>query len=553
MTAPRCCARRCGAWCPRSTRAVDFDYAAYTAENLAPLRDSAMRLRLDDGPRMSDAAVFRQDRHHRRRHRRLLDRLSPRQAGLDRRAAARAGQADLRLDLACRRPRRPAAHQRQHHPAARLLGRALRAAGGRDRPGHRLEDERRPAARLQRRALDRGQAAGDDGAQSFGLEMHLLTAEGGAGPVAADGRSTTWSAPRSCRPTARPTRPTSRRRSPRARACAGVTICEGVTVTGIEVEDGRVARRRHRRRARSPARSVVICAGQWTRELGRMAGVNVPLVSVQHQYLITEPIDGRDARPADAARSRPAHLLQGGGRRAGDGRLRAEPDALGRATACPSDFEFQLLDDDWDHFEPHDGAGARPRAGAADGRHQAADQRPGELHARRQLHPRRGARGARTSSSAPASTPSASPPAAAPAWRWPNGSPTASRRYDLWPVDIRRFGRNHLRHATGCAPARSRPTASTTRWPGRTRSTTAAGRCAARRSTSGCKAQGAVLRREARLGAAELVRRPRGEEPQRRLQLRAGRTGSMRSAASTAPCRERGRRCSTRPRSPSSC
>ena len=60
-------------------------------------------------------------------------------------------------------------------------------------------------------------------------------------------------------------------------------------------------------------------------------------------------------------------------------------------------------------------------------RDQAVHQRPGELHARRQLHPRRGAGGARTSSSAPASTPSASPAAAAPAWRWPNGWRRARR------------------------------------------------------------------------------------------------------------------------------
>ena len=37
---------------------------------------------------------------------------------------------------------------------------------------------------------------------------------------------------------------------------------------------------------------LVICAGQWSREIGRMAGVNIPLVSVQHQYLITETIEG---------------------------------------------------------------------------------------------------------------------------------------------------------------------------------------------------------------------------------------------------------------------
>ena len=45
-------------------------------------------------------------------------------------------------------------------------------------------------------------------------------------------------------------------------------------------------------------------------------------------------------------------------------------------------------------FRADHGAGARPRAGPARRRRQAVDQRPGELHPRRQFHPRRGARAA---------------------------------------------------------------------------------------------------------------------------------------------------------------
>ena len=60
-----------------------------------------------------------------------------------------------------------------------------------------------------------------------------------------------------------------------------------MTVTGIEVESGRV-RAVVTDQGRIACEKLVICAGQWSREIGRMAGVNVPLVSVQHQYLITE-------------------------------------------------------------------------------------------------------------------------------------------------------------------------------------------------------------------------------------------------------------------------
>ena len=40
------------------------------------------------------------------------------------------------------------------------------------------------------------------------------------------------------------------------------------------------------------AEYVVNCGGIWARELGAMAGVNVPLHAAEHYYLITEPIDG---------------------------------------------------------------------------------------------------------------------------------------------------------------------------------------------------------------------------------------------------------------------
>ena len=130
---------------------------------------------------------LRPRRHRRRRHRRLLGGLSPGQARLDRRAAARAGPADLGLDLARRRAGRPAAHQRQHHPAAGLLGRALRPAGGRDRAGHGLEAQWRPAARLHARPLDRGPPPGDHRALLRPGDAPAVGARG-AGAVAADDR-----------------------------------------------------------------------------------------------------------------------------------------------------------------------------------------------------------------------------------------------------------------------------------------------------------------------------------------------------------------------------
>ena len=150
----------------------------------------------------------------------------------------------------------------------------------------------------------------------------------------------------------------------------------------------------------------------------------------------------------------------------------------------PDGFHYTLLDPDWDHFTPIMEL-ALPRVPALrEGRHQAAHQRPGELYAGRQLHPRRGAGGARTSSSAPASTPSASRRAAAPAWRSPNGWRRASRP-TISGRSTSAASAATISTWTGCGRARSRPTPSTTRWPGRSRSIRPAGRSAARRSTTG--------------------------------------------------------------------
>ncbi len=72
---------------------------------------------------------------------------------------------------------------------------------------------------------------------------------------------------------------------------SGVKIFEVTPVTKIVVEDGRI------RGAVTPfgtieCGKVICCAGQWTRVLAATVGVNVPLVSVEHQYMITEKIDG---------------------------------------------------------------------------------------------------------------------------------------------------------------------------------------------------------------------------------------------------------------------
>ena len=71
----------------------------------------------------------------------------------------------------------------------------------------------------------------------------------------------------------------------------GVRIIEDCAVTAIQLTAGR-ARGVTTAQGDIQCEVVVNCAGQWAREVGQLAGVNVPLVSVQHQYMVTEPLPG---------------------------------------------------------------------------------------------------------------------------------------------------------------------------------------------------------------------------------------------------------------------
>src|SRR4051794_2157388 len=96
---------------------------------------------------------------------------------------------------------------------------------------------------------------------------------------------------------------------------------------------------------------VVNCAGQWARQLGALAGVNVPLWSAEHFYIVTDRIDGvhpmlpvlRDPDGYIYYKEEVGGLLMGG----------FEPKAKPwRVDPIPSTFQFQLLDEDWEQFEP---------------------------------------------------------------------------------------------------------------------------------------------------------------------------------------------------------
>ncbi|MDN3295358.1 FAD-dependent oxidoreductase [Streptomyces ficellus] len=91
-------------------------------------------------------------------------------------------------------------------------------------------------------------------------------------------------------------------RAQRARAEArGARFLERHTVTGIEKDNGRVTGVVTDRGA-FPADHVVSAAGFWGPVIGRMAGVDVPLLPLAHQYAKTRPLPELAGASAEASR-----------------------------------------------------------------------------------------------------------------------------------------------------------------------------------------------------------------------------------------------------------
>jgi glycine cleavage system aminomethyltransferase T/glycine/D-amino acid oxidase-like deaminating enzyme len=129
----------------------------------------------------------------------------------------------------------------------------------------------------------------------------------------------------------------------------GVVIRERTRVTGISVRDGAVAAVRTDQ-GEVEAEIVVNCAGQWARQVGALCGVTVPLHSAEHFYVVTDQMDGvhrdlpvlRDPDGYTYIKEEVGGLVVGGFEP--EAKPWVAPDAL------PYPFEFQLLEEDWDHF-----------------------------------------------------------------------------------------------------------------------------------------------------------------------------------------------------------
>ncbi|SEV89697.1 4-methylaminobutanoate oxidase (formaldehyde-forming) [Aliiroseovarius sediminilitoris] len=95
---------------------------------------------------------------------------------------------------------------------------------------------------------------------------------------------------------------------------------------------------------------IVNCAGMWGREVGKMAGVNVPLHACEHFYIVTEGISGLTQMPVLRVPDECAYYKEDAGKiLLGAFEPNAKPWAM---DGIPDTFEFDQLAEDFDHFEP---------------------------------------------------------------------------------------------------------------------------------------------------------------------------------------------------------
>ena len=128
----------------------------------------------------------------------------------------------------------------------------------------------------------------------------------------------------------------------------GAEVEQRTRVTGVRVRRGRVEAV-ETDRGEIDTEIVVNAGGMYARELGALAGVNVPIVPMAHEYLITKPA----GLPLEMPTMRDPSLLvyfrpESGGLIMGGYERHCAPWGL---DGIPPDFNSRLLEEDWPRFE----------------------------------------------------------------------------------------------------------------------------------------------------------------------------------------------------------
>jgi 4-methylaminobutanoate oxidase (formaldehyde-forming) len=135
----------------------------------------------------------------------------------------------------------------------------------------------------------------------------------------------------------------------------GAIVKERVKVTGMKKQGRRVTgvdwiSDDGSEQGHIAADMVVNCAGMWGHEVGKMAGVNVPLHACEHFYIVTEAIQGLSQMPVLRVPDECAYYKEDAGKiLLGAFEPTSKPWGM---NGIPDSFEFDQLPEDFDHFEP---------------------------------------------------------------------------------------------------------------------------------------------------------------------------------------------------------
>lgn len=119
---------------------------------------------------------------------------------------------------------------------------------------------------------------------------------------------------------------------------------QGSRITGVswQSEDGD--------RGEIACDMVVNCAGMWARDVGKMAGVNVPLHACEHYYIVTDSVPDLGNLPVLRVPDECAYYKEDAGKiLLGMFEPKAKPWGM---HGIPDSFEFDELPPDFEHFEP---------------------------------------------------------------------------------------------------------------------------------------------------------------------------------------------------------
>ncbi|MEM7292169.1 MAG: FAD-dependent oxidoreductase [Pseudomonadota bacterium] len=122
----------------------------------------------------------------------------------------------------------------------------------------------------------------------------------------------------------------------------GVTaiLTDGGKISGLETTAGAIK-----------CDAVALCTGLWSRESAALGGVDVPLYPCEHFYLLTKAVPGAEGNlPTLSDHDSHLYIRDDSG-----GLLVGCFEPVGKPISPQTigeDFAFQLLPEDWEHFEP---------------------------------------------------------------------------------------------------------------------------------------------------------------------------------------------------------